>query len=849
MRSVVVSDAGQIKLTGDKPYSLLGHADVRLSNDITAQLVVEGRLNESELVVDDLVMETLNGEAKGKGSIDFSKRRWQAEVTATNINPAPLYAPLATYLDGSISGSARAAGTGFGTNADFSVTVPELRGRLREESLNARGAVKHDATGWNIQDVAVSLGAAQLKVSGKYANNIDIAWTLEAPALERFLPTARGSLSTRGTVRGPHAAPQIEATATGRRLQYGTFSSSAINARIDAHLAGEAASLLDIDTSDLRIGNIALGSPRLTANMAASTPGSKQKYFSQRDRWQLDRFCVTWPSVAAENNTPHEFCGDAQWSRDGAWSLQAVSAELPMSLFDNSVPQEARYKGRWQARINAQAAAKQLWTGEATVQVTDASLTHQAIEGAEETVQLGTGKVEFVAKADAMLGTLRVVTPGTTSIDAKAHIQRQAKVALTASPLRAELHAKTGDANLLPLIFPDIDHSAGKLEIDVAAIGTIAVPELSGQVELRDGELSLYRYNLNLRDIGFSAGFVDNRLDFDGGANAGEGTMHLAGQLSWRNLEPVGYITFKGERLTVADIPEYKILASPDVRFDINGKRIDIKGEVLVPTARLTPSDLRGAVQLSPDARLTTAPPEAESRGFDVYSDLRVRLGDDVRIDTLGLQGRVGGSVTTFAEPDERPIGRGELNVSEGRYEAYGQKLDIDRGRLLFNASPLNDPGLDIQASRRIEDQKVGVNVRGTLRAPRMTLFAEPSLTQSQIVSYLLTGKPLSDLRDQDGVAVGNASNALALQGGGMLVSQVGRRLGLEEVGIESNGGNEASLVLGKFLSPRLFVSYGISLTESINTLKLRYTLSDRWRLKTESGQNQSADIEFRIER
>ena len=47
------------------------------------------------------------------------------------------------------------------------------------------------------------------------------------------------------------------------------------------------------------------------------------------------------------------------------------------------------------------------------------------------------------------------------------------------------------------------------------------------------------------------------------------------------------------------------------------------------------------------------------------------------------------------------PIGRGELSVIEGRYEAYGQKLDINRGRLLFDASPLDDPGLDIEARRR----------------------------------------------------------------------------------------------------------------------------------------------------
>jgi len=56
-------------------------------------------------------------------------------------------------------------------------------------------------------------------------------------------------------------------------------------------------------------------------------------------------------------------------------------------------------------------------------------------------------------------------------------------------------------------------------------------------------------------------------------------------------------------------------------------------------------------------------------------------------------------------------------------------------------------------------------------------------------------------------------------------------------------------VVLGKYLSPNLFVSYGISIAEAINTIKLRYTLNQNWSLKAEAGLDQSADIEYRIER
>ena len=69
---------------------------------------------------------------------------------------------------------------------------------------------------------------------------------------------------------------------------------------------------------------------------------------------------------------------------------------------------------------------------------------------------------------------------------------------------------------------------------------------------------------------------------------------------------------------------------------------------------------------------------------------------------------------------------------------------------------------------------------------------------------------------------------------------------------MESDLSNETSLVLGKYLSPRLYMSYGISLTESINTVKMRYTLErsldgeDRGRQGT---QRRSGLYKKRIER
>jgi translocation and assembly module TamB len=415
------------------------------------------------------------------------------------------------------------------------------------------------------------------------------------------------------------------------------------------------------------------------------------------------------------------------------------------------------------------------------------------------------------------------------------------------------MRGRAGDANILPLVFPEIDHAAGVLTGNANFIGSLASPEVSGHVELANGELDSYRVNLALRKITLGADIAGNELAFRGNGNAGEGQLDVDGRFHWRDGESSGALRLRGSNLLIADLPEYRVVASPDLNFRIEGNRIDASGEVTIPSALVQPARLSGAVRASPDARYTDETADEHAGKYVVHGDVQIKMGDDVRVDAFGLQGRILGGVNTITQTGEDAIGRGELSVSDGRYEAYGQKLGINRGRLLFESSPLNDPGLDIEARREIESVTVGLNVRGTLQEPRITFFSDPSMPQTQIVSYLLVGKSMDTVGSTDTTTINSARGSLAMQGGGLIASQLGRRLGIEEVGVESSvdtsGQTNTALVLGKFLSPRLFISYGISLTESINTLKLRYTLSDRWLLRTEAGEFQSADVEYTIER
>ncbi|MEM7565219.1 MAG: translocation/assembly module TamB domain-containing protein [Pseudomonadota bacterium] len=185
-----------------------------------------------------------------------------------------------------------------------------------------------------------------------------------------------------------------------------------------------------------------------------------------------------------------------------------------------------------------------------------------------------------------------------------------------------------------------------------------------------------------------------------------------------------------------------------------------------------------------------------------------------------------------------------------GSYRAYGQHLDVEQGRFVFTGGPLTNPGLDVRAVRITGDVTSGIKVTGRLQNPQLDLFSIPAMGQTDTLSYLLTGGPLDSASSGQGAMLSNAALALGLSGGDRIARSIGDRFGFDEMRVESDStGDQASLVVGRYLSPRLYVGYGVGLIESINTLNLRYRITDRWQFEAESGVEHGADIFYNFQR
>jgi translocation and assembly module TamB len=505
-----------------------------------------------------------------------------------------------------------------------------------------------------------------------------------------------------------------------------------------------------------------------------------------------------------------------------------------------------KYEGLLDVSANAYSGAGGMLLGRLGVQLADAALRHPRANGREDLIKLGSGFLNARAEPERITAELKLDAGDTGTINGSLRAERTS-ADWRRLPITGELQVSTSALGFVNLYLPEIDRAAGRLRTDLAVGGSLSAPLLSGTLKLSDGELDLYQVNLRLRGVGLDARMFDNGVTFSGQGRAGEGSLAAKGTLRWSDAQPRGELQISGSNLLVTDVPEARIMASPQLKFAIDGRRIDVSGEVTIPTAKIAPADLTGAVLSSSDETVVGSKPRDPGKAWQITSNVRMLLGDNVQIDTFGLSGRLTGSLTATSDLAGVGRGTGELNVADGKYAALGRRLDITRGRLIFGGGLLADPGIDLRAQKQFPDVLAGVNVRGTLRAPRMTFFSEPSLPQSQIVSLILAGGSLESAQASD--KSGATRNEALAQGGAIIAQQLGTRIGIEDVGIEQTLDNSTSLVLGKYLSPRLYISYGISLAESINTVKMRYTLGDRWTIKTEAGKEQSAEFVYTIEK
>jgi autotransporter translocation and assembly factor TamB len=545
-------------------------------------------------------------------------------------------------------------------------------------------------------------------------------------------------------------------------------------------------------------------------------------------------------------------------SAEGTAAVPHVSGRLRLENLLAKLRQGTRLSGAVDGDLRAAVAADSTLTAEVRLAPRNGTIEYAAA-GASRRVTVDSSGLRIVAGKNGVHGTLDLHLGEArhgrlADITGRLALPQYTKFGrpLPPQPVEATLVGRVDDLSFAQGFTTDIDSVTGRVSLDVDVRGTAGKPQMTGGLRVLGVAANVPRAGLRLRELQLSAqGDQAGAVTIDGRLRSGRGWLMLRGKSPVRPTpkEP-GRLRIEGDSVEAMNTSEIRVLVSPRIGVALAGDSLDVEGDLRIPYARIELSEIPATAVPPTDDVVFTDTVASKAKRQRVTARVRVLLGDSISFKGFNFTADLGGDLLAVSVPGRPATGSGTITIRQGHYKAYGQDLTISDGRLRFAGGPVDNPGLDIKATRTAEDSvTAGVKIAGTLKAPQVTIFSEPPMSQERALQYLVLGHPLGQSGGTQGNLASQAATSLGLRGGNLLAKTVGRGVGLDQAQIETKGDlQQASFVAGKYLSPNLYVSYGIGLFDPVSTLRLRYILSSKWTLQAETGEATGADLLYRVE-
>ena len=406
----------------------------------------------------------------------------------------------------------------------------------------------------------------------------------------------------------------------------------------------------------------------------------------------------------------------------------------------------------------------------------------------------------------------------------------------------------------------------GNVEASLQLGGTVGAPELTGQangsgiavrnpllgVDVTEGAFALSLKGDNATLTSLSAKSAN-------GANGGAGMVTASGQASLGE-QPTAKLQVKAERFVLLNRVDRRLQVSGNAELDLGAQALQLIGKINVdeglfdfsrgdaPSLDDDVTVLRPETVPEPTALLDAngkplpKPPSAAARKTVIQ--LAIGLGNDLKLRGRGFDSRLRGDLK-LAQTDGKLTLNGVVTTYGGTYEAYGQKLDIERGEINF-VGPYDNPRVSVLAVRASNDDvRVGVSVLGSAMSPRIKLFSEPEMSDTDKLSWLVLGRAPDGLGRAATALLQRAALALLSGEGESTSGKLIKNLGLDELSVQQNEADTRGTVvrLGKQLSRRWFVGYERGLNATTGSWQLIYRIAQRFTLRAQSGDDNALEL------
>jgi translocation and assembly module TamB len=856
-------------------------ADVALNLDGTQKLID----------LHALTVRQAQGDLQAKGTVALQPALgWQLEAVAHKFDPGHLLAKWNGSLDFDIASQ----GTLPQDRPDVTLEIKKLDGRLRDRTVHGEGKLHLPPEGVVDGTLRIASGGSDAQIDARAGNTNDITIKLAVASLGDWLPDAAGRLQGTIQVRGKQPKLAVDANLQGSALSYAGQQVNTLRLIANVPDISHPGGKLDLQTSGVNAGGLAFtqvnvrgdgtaerhnltlsahGSP-LSTDLALSgalkgsawngTLSTLNIDVAGLPRWRLQQSTQLSYNDGALNLselclTAGEplLCAAAKQDKAGNLDASYRLHSLPIALIMSAIS-TAKEPMRVEGSLEGSGSLRRNTAGALTG---NASITSSH------------GSIAYADRADQPLVTYdnlaltAQLSPASQQLQLHAALTNSGRLdgQVTISGAQQSLGGHVGihvsNLKLLEVFTTEVVNPKGAMNGDFNLAGTVSQPAISGQANLTDFSAEIPAMGLKLSQGRMAISTTDaQHFRIDGALHSGDGSVELAGTAAL-GADAQSVLTVKGSNFRAVDIPSAKVAISPDLAVKHDSQGLNITGDVALDSADVNLDKLpgAGATKASPDVVVVDEKQQEEATSqMPMSATVTVKLGNKTHLVGMGLDGRLRGQLVVSERPGRATTGQGQIDVS-GTYKAYGQNLQIDRGQLLFASTPIDNPGLNIRAIRKLnpnatidDGQQVGLNISGTAQRPVLTVFSQPPMEQSDALAYLITGKPLSQVKGGEGNMVSAAAQALGSATGNLLAKSIGSRLGVDDIGVSSNdalnGGS--AFTVGKYLSPRLYISYGVGLFDPGQVITLRYHFNARWNFEAQSATDfNRASLNYRIER
>lgn len=330
----------------------------------------------------------------------------------------------------------------------------------------------------------------------------------------------------------------------------------------------------------------------------------------------------------------------------------------------------------------------------------------------------------------------------------------------------------------------------------------------------------------------------------------GEGLLTARGNATF-GAHPELTLTANAQKLRVLGRVDRQLVVTGQAALHAQAQRLELDGR-LVADSGLFDLSRRDAPTLDDDVTVVRGaevePPEAIRREptalmRSLQVSLDLDLGRQLRLKGRGLDTLLAGMLK-FTVPNGRPQLQGTVRAERGTYAAYGQKLEIERGLVIFSG-PIDGARLDVLALRPNLDTRVGVAITGPAMDPRVRLYSDPDMAETDKLSWLVLGRGPDGLGRTDTALLQRAAMALLSGEGESPSTALLRAIGLDELSIRQSDGEvrETFVAVGKQISSRWYVGYERGVNATSGTWQLIYRAAQRFTLRAQSGEDNSIDL------